>query len=122
MARGMVGSSLRLSQGPTGYARSPDGQPRREGEGANGRSSCLWLTLGELRLFGRTGEREGRGAAAADHGRDAVEVAGAHLRLMPRGGVAVVFHGELALLQPHVGAHALVGVAARELEHARIEG
>ncbi len=53
--------------------------------------------------------------------RTSVEVAGADLALVARGGVALVLERELALLQPHVGGHRLVAVAAGELEHGEVE-
>ena len=50
-----------------------------------------------------------------------VEVAGADLALVAGRGVAVLLELELALLQPHVGAHALFGVALGQLEHRAVE-
>ena len=50
----------------------------------------------ELRLLGRALERQRGAAAVRDHLHDLVEVAGAHLALVPRGGVAVLLGRELA--------------------------
>ena len=53
----------------------------------------------ELRRFGRAVER-GRRRLAGDHDLGhLVEVAGADLALVARGGVAVLLRGELGLLQ-----------------------
>ncbi len=74
----------------------------------------------ELGLLGRALERE-RLAVGRDGLRDEVEVAGADLVLVPRGRVAELLELELVLLQPHVRRHLLLGVAAGELEHRRVE-
>src|SRR6266516_278182 len=80
--------------------------------------SCRLLR--ELRLLGRALERE-RLAAGRDGLRDEVEVAGPDLVLVPGGGVAELLELELVLLQPHVRRHLLLGVAAGEVEHRRVE-
>ena len=55
------------------------------------------------------------------HGlRDQVVPAGAHLGLVLDGRVAVGLHRELVLLELHVGGHALLRVALRQVEHARV--
>lgn len=41
---------------------------------------------------------------------------------MAGGGVAVLFGGELVLLQLRVGGHVALSVVASELEHAVVEG
>ena len=66
-------------------------------------------------------ERERRGHPAGDHLGDLVEVAGADLSLVARRRVAVLLERELVLLEPDVGAHPLVRVAARQLEHRGVE-
>ena len=71
----------------------------------------------ELRLLGRALERERRALAARDGLEHRVEVAGADLALVARRRVAVLLVRELRLLQPHVGAHSLGAIAAREIEH-----
>src|SRR5205823_329108 len=75
----------------------------------------------ELLLLGAAGERRDRGVAPRHRLRDRVEIAGAHLALMPRGGVAGGLGRELRLLELHVGAHVLSLVAARQLEHREVE-
>src|SRR6266508_914658 len=75
----------------------------------------------ELRLLGRALERERRALAAADRLDDQVEVAGADLALVARGGVALLLHRELALLQLDVRGHALLGVCAGELVHRCVQ-
>src|SRR5581483_3992742 len=79
-----------------------------------------WRSLRELRFLGRAFEREGR-CVRRDRPRDEVEVAGADLALMPRRRVAVLLERELVLLQPDVRRDVLAGVAAGEVEHARVQ-
>ena len=55
--------------------------------------------------------------ATRDGFEDRVEVAGADLALVARGGVAELLVRELRFLQLDVGAHPVGRVAARELEH-----
>ena len=61
------------------------------------------------------------GLAAGDRHRDLLEVARADLVLVLDGRVAVVLVGELGLLQVGVGGHAVLAVAAGELEHRVVE-
>src|SRR5215218_4954344 len=75
----------------------------------------------ELLLLRRAGERERRALARGRDGADQVEPARADLALVPRGRVAVLLHGELALLQLDVRAHAAPAVVARQLEHPGVE-
>src|SRR6266516_8152299 len=97
----------------------------RKSEPSNYRvSTKTWVKpsrTSELRRFGAASHRQRRARSARDHLRHRVEVAGADLALVPGGGVAVRLQVELALLQPHVGGHALLGVAAGELEHGGVE-
>src|SRR5690606_10737548 len=75
----------------------------------------------ELSGLGGARERQG-GAARVERSGDVVEVAGAHLALVPGGGVPAFLGGELAFLELHVGAHARAGVAVGEVEHGVVEG
>src|SRR6266536_3627607 len=75
---------------------------------------------GELLALGGAGERH-RGRVRCDRRADQVEVPGANLMLVLGRGVAVLLGRELGLLQLHVGRHAVVGVAAGELEHRVVE-
>src|SRR5262245_16497022 len=79
-------------------------------------------TGSELLGFGRFGEGESRGEAAGDDLCDGVGVAGADFTLVFCGAVAVGLGGELAGLELAVGGHVAVVVAAREVEHAHVEG
>src|SRR5438093_9965562 len=77
----------------------------------------------ELMLFGRVLECRGRALAGADQARHLVEVSGADEALMLDRRVAVSLeHLELAVLEPRVGAHALIAIAEGELEHAEVQG
>src|SRR5262245_9535131 len=64
----------------------------------------------ELLVLGRAVERRRRGLARLDRLRHLVEVAGAHLALVLHCGEPLRGGGELGLLQPHEGAHALARV------------
>src|SRR5262245_57435102 len=75
----------------------------------------------ELPTLGRTLQGGGRRGPAGDRLRHEVEVSGADLLLVLRRGVSIVGECELVLLEAHVRAHPLVGVAARELEHRRVQ-
>ncbi len=61
--------------------------------------------------------QRGGGRLRADGRRDQVEVSGADFPLVPGGRVPAGFGGELRVLHPDVGGHALGGVALREIEH-----
>src|SRR4029077_2552335 len=70
----------------------------------------------ELRLLGRAHQGQRGGLAAGDRLRDEVEVAGADLALMARGGIALLLELELVLLHADVGGHALPCVALGQRE------
>ena len=68
-------------------------------------------------------ERRGRSETARDSIRHFIEVAGADESLMPDGGVpGFLGEQELALLKAGVGGHTGRRVAARQLEHAEVQG
>src|SRR5262249_28014154 len=75
----------------------------------------------ELRLLGRAAQRERRRVAAGDRGRHEVEPAGADLALVAGRRVGAPLALALPLLEPHVGRHALLAVAHRELEHRGVQ-
>src|SRR5436309_12018752 len=75
----------------------------------------------ELGLLGRSLERERRALVAGHRLDNAIEVAGPDLALMAGRAVALALELELALLESHVCRHPLLGVAAGELEHGRVQ-
>src|SRR4029079_3462771 len=92
-------------------------------ERCRGRSVRADGSLGlELLLFSRAPERQGRARATGDRLQHLVEVAGADLALVARGGVALVLELELPLLQADVSGHRLLAIATRELEHGEVDG
>src|SRR5919197_2198400 len=88
--------------------------------GSRGHPSAARSGL-ELRLLGRAGQRGRVRVAAGDHERYLLEVPSADLLLVLDRGEPCVLRGELALLQVGVGRHALVAIAAGQLEHRVVE-
>src|SRR5690606_26418697 len=118
-------AGARTRTGPAGGA--PAGPVAWE-PAQNGVSvKAVWRARGpsvrrdELLLLGGALQGRGRGVRR-DRRAHQVEVAGADLALVARGGVAVPLGRELALLQLDVGGHARVRVPVGELEHRVVEG
>src|SRR3954464_3593174 len=76
-----------------------------------------------IKLCGLGGflERDGRGLTARNGTRDRIEIAGADLALVTRGGVARRFARELGFLQLGISRHAALAIIARQLEHRMSE-
>src|SRR5688572_11308415 len=75
----------------------------------------------ELFFLGRSDEGE-RCAVGVQRGGDLVEVAGADLALVTRGGVSGCLRGEFGLLEFDVRAHVPLAVVLGEREHGVVEG
>src|SRR4051812_42424543 len=102
-----------------GAERAPECRPQSQLETA-GRVFTS-RPCGELRLLGRPAHGGGLRLAAGDRHRDLLEVARADLVLVLDRGVALLLVGELGLLELGVGRHAVLAVAAGELEHRVVE-
>src|SRR5262245_40829126 len=75
----------------------------------------------ELGFLGGAGEGGDGRAPALDQLGDRVEVAGAHLALMPRRGIPALLCHELGFLQAHESGHTFLRVAAGEFVHSVVE-
>src|SRR3954454_720045 len=75
----------------------------------------------ELLGFGGAGQRDGLRVRGRRRGHP-IEGAGADLALVAGGGVAGRLGGELGLLEPDIGGHALRGEALGQVEHRVVEG
>ena len=75
----------------------------------------------ELLLLGAPGQGHDGGIAPADGLRDRIKIACSDFALMLGCGIAVLLSGKLGLLEPHIGAHLLRLVVARQLKHREVE-
>src|SRR3712207_1811855 len=111
------------SSSARGLATAFDATPRRQAAPGGAVQIAERSVRGrELALLGRAGQRGRRRRASRDDLRDVVEVAGADLALVARGGVAALLGGELGLLQLRVRGHAAVAVAVGQVEHRVRQG
>src|SRR5215471_13763557 len=114
---------LRGPRGTGSYrAVAVAGLPWYQGNPAT-RTGLAWrrrLAADELGAFGGACQRHGGRVRGYRRG-DEVEVTGAHLALVTRGGVPVRLGAELGVLQPHVGGHTLFAVPASQFEHRVVQ-
>ncbi len=106
-------------RGRAGVLVVSTGPARKEAGLRSGRP----LGLDELGFLGRAIQGRRRRVAAGDGLGHLVKIARAHEPLVPRGPIAGIgFAFELSLLQGGVGRHAVVAIAASQLEHRQVQG